>query len=132
MVTGVILSLHPRRLLNEERGQAGGNECDSPNHVEVEPGLTKKGEAELAIDYLRDDARHRKIRCGVDCGGEHPGERASGGNHAIVTCHLSRFDRAVAQQHRQNHQPCTVRRGHQKRPGGQVSQAYLHADPPRM
>ncbi len=95
------------RLLNEERGQTGGNECDSPNRVEVEPRLTKKGEAELAIDYPRDNTGDRKIRCRVDCGGEYPGERASGGSHAIVTCHLvCRFDRAAAQQHRRTHLGC--------------------------
>src|SRR5215469_1190659 len=38
------------KLLHEGSEQTRGHECGPPNQVEVEPGLTEKCEAELAIE----------------------------------------------------------------------------------
>ena len=63
-----------------------------------------------------------------------PASGLADGRHVIVAgCHSAlRFDRAAAQQHRHHHQTGAVRRGHQKRPDGQVAEAHLHTDPARV
>ena len=89
------------RWLQEEREQTGGHERGSPDQIEVEPCLTKKGEAELTIDYPREQPCDYKIGSRMDHGGERSGYRAGGGSYVMVTCHLvCRFDHAAAQQHR--------------------------------
>jgi hypothetical protein len=50
----------------------------------------------------------------------------------ITTRHASlRLGGVAAEQHGHYHQTGAVRRSHQKRPDGQVSETYLHTNPSR-
>src|SRR5207302_7349390 len=85
--------------LQEEREQTGGHERGSPDQIEVEPCLAKKGEAELTIDYPREQARDGKIGCRMDQCGENSSERTDGGCYVMVTCYCG-FVCDASQKHR--------------------------------
>ena len=59
-------------LLSKESEQTGGHERSSPEQVEVEPGLTEKREAKLAIDRPRDQPCDGKIADCMDSRGQQP------------------------------------------------------------
>src|SRR5215469_7195882 len=97
-------------MLGKESEQTGGHECSPPDHVEVEPSLAEKREAELTIDCPRDQPCDGKIADRMDSRGEHSCERVGSRRHVTMACHMALcFDRAAAQQHRQHHQTCAVR-----------------------
>lgn len=62
-------------------------------------------------------AREHALHCADPC------ERAADRNHEIVACHLALCFDSVATQQNRYHQACAVRRGHKKRPHGQISKA---------
>src|SRR5271155_3192760 len=120
------LSGREHNRLYQEGDKTRGHERRCPDQIEVEPRLTEKREAELSIDHPSDQTCDRKIGNRMHTRGEHPDQRAGGRRYVIMARNSALcFNSVTAQQHWPHHQTGTVRRGHQKRPEGQVSEAYL-------
>src|ERR1700751_5827192 len=116
--------------LYQEGAKTCGHEGRCPDQIEVQPGFAKEREAEFSIDYTRDQSCDREISCRMGSGGEHSCEGAGGRRDVIVGGHSGLcFDGVAAEEDRHDHQAGAVSSSHQKRPEGQVSEAYSHADP---